>query len=144
LATERPLGRPGFWIALVYALVCWASASHFVLARPLAACGIVLAVAVRLAEDERRVIEQRVRQAMTLAGLTVKAAAIAYYGEPGRDPEFVRALCGERPLDIARLEIRLGTDFAQHYALLTLLEKGPPTYIRKTLRMVFAPDGGVL
>jgi hypothetical protein len=137
---DTDLGRPVFWVALIIALYLWAWTTGFAwLQLALTGGALVLGMAVhavQLAEDERRAVEQRIRAAMKFADLSVNAASICYYGKPDRTPDFEKALKGERPLDVARLEILLGDEFARHYATLTLIEKGPPTYIRKALKVL--------
>ena len=132
------LGRPGFWIAFIVALAGWAMVEGFAtLQVTLAAVGCGLAIAVQLGDDQRRGVERRIREAMVLSGHSIKSVALAFYGDERRAPDVEKALGGERPLDLARLEILLGDEFARHFATLTLIEKGPPTYIRKALK-VFA------
>jgi hypothetical protein len=133
---DTSLGRPGYWIALVLALYAWTFTGHFKpVPSALSSVGTVLGAAVLIGEEMRRAVERRIRDAMARAGITIKAAAVAFYGKPERATDFEKALKGERPLDIARLEILLGDEFARHYSTLTLLEKGPPTYSRQSIKV---------
>lgn len=134
---DTTLGRPAFWIALTLALYAWSFTTGFKpVPTALSSTGTVLGAAVLIGEDMRRGVEKRIREAMLLSGHTIKSVALAFYGDDRRAPDLEKALKGERPLDIARLEILLGDEFARHYAVLTLIEKGPPTYIRKALKVL--------
>lgn len=139
---DTDLGRPVFWKALAIALLVWALWTDFALVQSiLASCGVLLGVAVQLVEAQRQGVERRIREALTLSGYSIKSAAAAYWGDADRAPDFEKALRGFRPLDLPRLEILLGDEFARHFSMLTLIEKGPPTYIRQALKVM--PEGAL-
>lgn len=129
-----PFGRPAFWIVFVSALALWTSGGAvFVTA------GCALAIAAQLAEERRRVVVARIRESLRLANITFQQCAFAMYGDVKRAPDLEKALNGERPLDLWKVEF-LDDEFHRIYATLVLIEKGAPTLFRKTLRMVFQPD----
>ncbi len=135
------MARPIFWAVLIYCLFVWAGTTGFApMQSALTTATVVVAGLVQLAEQQRHTTEQRIREALRLSDLSITKAALHMNLDPS---DFEKGLRGERKLDLWRLEM-LPEEFSKHYATLTLIDKGVPTYFRKALKMVFLPlEGGV-
>lgn len=86
---------------------------------------------VLLTDDQRRTAANRIREALRLADLGIRKAALHMELDPS---DFERALSGERKLDLWRLEM-LPDAFHQHFHLLGLRDRGLPDTAMAALKI---------
>jgi hypothetical protein len=94
---------------------------------------------VQLAEDDRRKVGARIREALRRADISLKEAAALMHMDQG---DLTRALCGDMKLDLYRLEM-LPLKFHQEWWPLQARDKGLPEQFHtwlKTLPVLFGSE----